>query len=342
MVKEIKFSVLVPVYNARHYLDACIQSVMDQSYNNYELILVNDGSTDGSAAICDRYAESSTKIFAYHKENRGQLHTREYAVSKATGDYCVFLDADDTLRIDALATIRSAIEKFDSDCVVYRLVRVCEGKTLSQVEPMQDYCIEDKRELYRKCFLTSIYNSMCLKATKRTLFTGEEDYSAYYGVRLGEDLLQSLEVLKNSRRVAFIGDVLYNYTINPNSMIQGLDCKRYKPDFVVYEKVLELLRSENVFNQQDFADYHTWGIRLCIGEIERVCNSKNPWKEKVQALKKIRNESFYREYLLKERTDWRRVGKHGVVFRMHKNKLDGLCAFVLPLWWKLHAFVRNA
>lgn len=341
MVNDLKFSVLVPVYNAQRYLDASIRSVMDQNYDNYELILVDDGSTDGSGEICDRYAENSTKIFAYHKENRGQLHTREYAISKATGDYCVFLDADDTLRIDALAKIKSAIEKFDSDCVVYRLVCVCEGKTLSQVEPMQDHCIEDKRELYRKCMLTSVYNSMCLKAVKRTLFTGKEDYSAYYDVRLGEDLLQSLEIFKNSKKVAFIGDVLYNYTINPNSVVQGTDCKRYRPDFVVYEKVLEFLRSENVFNQQDFDDYHTWGIMICIGEIERVCNSKSPWKEKVQALKRIRNEAFYSEYLLKEKTDWRAVGKRSIVFRMHKNKLDGFCAFVLPLWWKLHAFMRN-
>ena len=105
----LRFSVLVPVYNAEKYLEACIQSVLQQTYQNYELILVNDGSKDGSGAICDRYAQEYENIRVYHKENGGQLHARQCAIRNAHGDYYIFLDADDTLRRNALQTLAEKI-----------------------------------------------------------------------------------------------------------------------------------------------------------------------------------------------------------------------------------------
>ena len=342
MDHEIIFSVLVPVFNAQKYLDMCIQSVLAQTYANFELILVNDGSVDDSGAICDRYAQSDARISAYHKENRGQLHTREFAISKAIGDYCVFLDADDTLERNALEVLVSKINKYDSDCIIFRLSRVWEGEKLTTEAPMQDVCIEDKREVYRKCLMASEYNSMCIKAVKRSVFSGFVDYSDCYAIRLAEDLLQSLEVFKNSNRIAFIGDLLYNYTANPNSVTQGMRCDRYRPDFIVYERVLEFLYEENVFTQQDYREYHSWCVELCIHEIKRVCGYKDSWSNKVRALDRIRNEAFYKEYLLKEKTDWKAVGIKSLIFWLYKYRFDGFLAFVLPIWWKRPTWLLRA
>ena len=91
----MKFSVLVPVYNVEKYLKQCIESVLNQTYQSFELILVDDGSTDNSGAICDEYASKHKFIKVIHKPNGGLLHTRRVSLAHATGDWYVFLDSDD-------------------------------------------------------------------------------------------------------------------------------------------------------------------------------------------------------------------------------------------------------
>ena len=90
MKKEnIRFSILVPVYQVELYIEECIQSVLKQTYQNWELILVDDGSKDKGGVVCDRYAEQYDNILVYHKENRGLIHTRRYGIERARGDYYI-------------------------------------------------------------------------------------------------------------------------------------------------------------------------------------------------------------------------------------------------------------
>ncbi len=104
-------SVIIPVYNADKFLDKCIQSVINQSYTNWELILINDGSTDESGLICDTYAQNDKRIKIIHNKNQGVSVTRNIGINKATGDYLFFLDADDYLPKDSLKTLIYYIEK---------------------------------------------------------------------------------------------------------------------------------------------------------------------------------------------------------------------------------------
>jgi len=91
MVDKVKFSIVVPVYNVEKYLPNCIRSLLEQKeYDNYEILLIDDGSTDGSSKLCDNYAEVSEKIFAYHKPNGGLSDARNYGLIRTSGDY-VFL-----------------------------------------------------------------------------------------------------------------------------------------------------------------------------------------------------------------------------------------------------------
>ena len=90
-----KISVIVPVWNAHDYLGRCVESIIDQTYKNLEILLVDDGSSDDSLAICNRYAEKDTRIKVFHKENGGQASARNYALEYATGEYIGFVDNDD-------------------------------------------------------------------------------------------------------------------------------------------------------------------------------------------------------------------------------------------------------
>ncbi len=113
----VKFSVVIPIYNASAYLRECVDSVLRQTYDNYEIILVNDGSTDDSFEICKEYAAANRSIHAYTKENEGLSATRNYGLSVCQGDYIVFLDSDDYIESESLQKFNAAIEKTGADIV---------------------------------------------------------------------------------------------------------------------------------------------------------------------------------------------------------------------------------
>ena len=95
-----KVSFIIPVYNVEKYLKKCIKSVLDQSYKNIEVLLIDDGSTDGSPKICDDYAKKDSRIKVFHKENEGLSATRNLGVKLSTGKYITFIDSDDTISED--------------------------------------------------------------------------------------------------------------------------------------------------------------------------------------------------------------------------------------------------
>ena len=121
MNNNIKFSIMTPVYKVERYLPECIESVLGQTYGNFEFILVDDGSPDHSGEICEEYAKKDSRIRVFHKPNGGLMHTRRYALERASGDYYVFLDSDDYLSLDTLETLSRYIAESGADCVIYGL-----------------------------------------------------------------------------------------------------------------------------------------------------------------------------------------------------------------------------
>ena len=96
MKETVKVSIVVPVYNCENYLEACIQSILEQTYKNFELLLIDDGSSDGSGKICDAF-ENHEKVSVYHKKNEGVSRARNEGISRSTGDCIMFVDSDDTI-----------------------------------------------------------------------------------------------------------------------------------------------------------------------------------------------------------------------------------------------------
>lgn len=339
--ENIKFSVLVPVYNAEEYLDACVQSVLRQTYQNFELILVNDGSKDKSGEICDKYAQEHSNITGYHKENAGQLHTREYAIKRATGDYYVFLDADDTLRENALETIHRKISEYNCDCVIYQLERVWEGKVLVPAAAFSDICITDKRELYKKCLLSASYNSMCRKAVKASVFDEEVDYSRDYSIRYGEDLIQTLTVLKNSNVVVFIDDVLYNYRVNPQSIMHSIDYENIGYfEFSEYLRVLDFLEKENIWEKEDYDQLRNYCVWLLCTKLLEFCRHRLPFGKKRKIIKRIRMTDFYKRFLSCAHLTELELGKRKHMFTLFQNGHDTTLIVYLWLYWQKQGLIK--
>ena len=123
-----KISVIVPVYMSEDYLEKCLDSILQQTYQNLEVILINDGSTDGSAAICQRYKNQDARVKVYHKPNGGVASSRNRALEAVTGDYIVFVDNDDWLELDHIQSLYDLLKKTDADIAIGNFTQFIEDQ----------------------------------------------------------------------------------------------------------------------------------------------------------------------------------------------------------------------
>lgn len=298
MDNSIKFSIMTPVYKVEQYLPECIESVLDQTYGNFEFILVDDGSPDHSGEICEQYAEKDSRIRVFHKPNGGLMHTRRYALERAQGDYYVFLDSDDYLSLDTLETLHRYISETGADCVIYGFEWLRpEGTVHVQCAPCDcGRVISDRRELYNIIFNNDSYNSLCRKCVRASCFDGR-DHSASYHIKNGEDCVQTIEIIENARSVVFIPELLYRYRYNSTSITHSNEFDNYSADFEVSKIVLGFLRRAGVLTEEDMDRLRNKELDEMAVEIKRICRYASTREHKRSAIASIRESSFYGEFL---------------------------------------------
>ena len=213
------FSVLVPVYNSEVYLKECLDSVLRQSEQDFELILVNDGSLDGGGMICDRCrAMHPDQVKVIHQPNKGLILARRAGIAAALGDFCVFLDADDTLEPEALAVVRETIERENADMVIFNYYNRFEPEFTTTVsEPVfEDGRVfrgeREKGPIYEEMIASWRLNNLCTKAIRTALVKDDDTpYDDYAGNPHTEDLLQSLYPVTHAQTIVYRSVPLYNY-----------------------------------------------------------------------------------------------------------------------------------
>ena len=277
MAERPFFSVVVPVYNAGQWLEPCVESVLGQTDGGFELLLVDDGSTDSSGAVCDEYAARDARIRAFHQENAGQLSARVTALGHHRGEYCVFLDADDTLVPHALETLRRAVEDSGADCVIYgiRWDRPGGVEHLTTPPSMCRRLITDKRE---------------------ALFDGR-DLSAFYHIRSGEDKIQSMEIQENARSFYFLPDELYLYRANEASVTHSIDYDGWRADYGVESYTHDVLVRLGIFTEADFDRLRNHLLDALVIELKRICRFCSDRDHAAAALRSIRENDYYRSFL---------------------------------------------
>lgn len=213
-----KISIIIPIYNTSKYLDRCINSVINQTYTHIEIILVDDGSTDGSSAICDEFALKDNRIKVIHKENGGLSDARNAGLDVASGEYVGFLDSDDYVSPEMYEKLIHRIEKTGCDIANAMYVRVDEkGEiTPSRVTHTED-CEITAEEFLRELMLHTGDVSVCTKLFKREIF----DFVRFQTGKLNEDLLFILDVLCHVSKIAFSGQVGYFYFSRSDSVSSG-------------------------------------------------------------------------------------------------------------------------
>lgn len=286
-------SVIIPVYNTEKYIDQCIQSILAQTYTNWELLLIDDGSTDSSGAICDKYAELDNRIVVFHKENSGAQSSRDYGIKLSHGEWIAFIDSDDYIANTYFWTFIQYIDN-KYDIIVSGLVS--QGEISNKAYIKQLLCRTMRSELWGKLFRRG-----CV----------ENSPSIPSQIRIGEDLVANLiYALHSQKDIRCLTDQLYHYRPNPSSITHT-----QKTTIEHEELFLSFITS---LLQPQIKDFYTELnlLRICVLENIIVCKIN----------------ISYKRYWIKELKKWSKQNKltlrQYIILRFSNNKL---CRYLLAL-----------
>ena len=206
-----KVSVIIPVYNVEKYLRRCVDSVLNQTYKNIEVILVDDGSPDGCPAICDEYAHRDSRVIALHKKNGGQSSARNTAFdSPLTGDFVTFVDSDDWIAPDTYEYAVKLLTETDSDVIQFDFTMATDTKISKQNPADEHYEVFEGKDILQHYLVTSTYSgsfSACRCLFLRKLTEGIR----FREGKINEDIDWKYRVLERSKRWVDSNQVKYFY-----------------------------------------------------------------------------------------------------------------------------------
>ncbi|MBO4838262.1 MAG: glycosyltransferase family 2 protein [Lachnospiraceae bacterium] len=231
----MEFSILMPVYKAADTLEESVQSVLRQAFEDYELLLVEDGSPDESGQICDALtARHPDRIRVLHCPHRGTIPTRREAIAAARGDFILWLDADDLMEPDTLPYLHQLrADHGDPDMILYEFTAFYEDDRPDDKRPplFADLTVFEgeaaKKSLYELYIRGNQLDALWAKATRRELFQNDPtDYTPYLSNPYGEDALHGLYPLTHAARVLYTDRRLTRYRIRQNSLMHRFDKAR--------------------------------------------------------------------------------------------------------------------
>ncbi len=234
-----KVSIIIPIYNVKDYVQKTIESAINQTEKDIEIILVDDGSTDGSEKLCDQYANIDTRIMVIHKKNGGLSSARNAGTVAATSEYIMFLDGDDYLKENAVERVLKVMKKYPSDFVQFMYQEVNVKNTQSTPSQFKEiYQATTSRELFDNLYkLGGVAASGATKLMKRTLAL----QIPFENIR-HEDEMWCTRAFQNNLTVTYIPDELYYYVMREESIIHSSFNRKKLDKFIVNETRIRVLK----------------------------------------------------------------------------------------------------
>lgn len=229
-----KVSIVVPVYNVEQYLEPCFESIRCQSYEDFEVVIVDDGSVDSSSVICERYSQKDNRFKFYKKDNGGLSSARNYGIKKSIGEYIIFLDSDDYwISEDFMLTFVSLAKVHDADIVRGEYIEVDEKGTKFL---KQDSIDKQKEKLSGKVldnyeFLNGVirnHNFVWLNLYKRCIF---DEVLFNEDQKFQEDIDFNIRFFSRPRRCVYSPNIFYAYRKRPNSLMTTVNIKNLEYSF---------------------------------------------------------------------------------------------------------------
>ena len=258
-----KVSIIIPVYKVESYLDKCVETVVQQTYPNIEVLLIDDGSPDSCGKMCDEWAKKDSRIAVFHQENGGLADARNTGIEAATGEYLVFVDSDDYIAPDMVKKLYDALKTNDAEMSICNFLHVDERglpiPELEHVRPIPDEVISGLEVLEKMHRQTKerwfgwYYSMAWNKLYKRALFAEIR----YPKGKLCEDVFIAHKLFGISTRVACISDVCYFYVRREGSITFKRSCKTYLNDAEGYLDRAQYCYSKGLYKAAAHAYWYT-------------------------------------------------------------------------------------
>ena len=288
-MKEPLISVIVPVYNSEKYLDQCNTSIVNQSYNNLEIIYVDDGSSDNSGVILDEFAKKDDRITVIHKENGGVSSARNKALDIMKGEYVTFIDSDDYVDKDYILSLYNNLIKTDADISICIFEEVDEkGNHISYERSGEAITVnvDDNYDLF------SYYagKRTCVMLIKTSLFKVEPPIRYDASLIIGEDKLVFNQLLVRCKKISYSPDALYKYVRHSESaMRSGFNEKKYSV-IEAHKKIAEVYKNSGYkklyLKSKEMLAFQCYDL-LCKLKENKVKNNKIRKKLKREMRKHI-------------------------------------------------------
>lgn len=281
-------TIVVPIYNKENYIEKCVNSLVNQSYTNIEIILVDDGSTDNSGKICDELSGNFSSIIVIHKKNGGLVSAWKSGVLSARGEYIGFVDSDDYLENDYYEKLMIPFES--GVCDISMCGFFMEGDISQLIPPVKglksgEYSSEKLEDIKHNYFAYDIQNSRCLKVYKKELILKNLVY-VDESITLGEDMTITVPCVLDAKSIYLYEDYFgYHYRIYTQSMSHSLKPGQIENFFRLMRIVYWEFEEKGYFNQTIVDEF----TRQLISVIGLVIFSNEKSKSKIMLLKKLRN-----------------------------------------------------
>ena len=338
MLREELLSVIIPVHNVENFLDECIKSIVNQTYANTQIILIDDGSEDSSFSICQKWAALDQRIECYRFEvSGGAVRARQKGIEMSKAEYVTYVDSDDWMEPDAFEKMMAAMIENDAD-IVLSTGLYCDFKG-GQTKPKDDikpglYSGKEIDEICKKMIHVEIYPTLCNRLFRKSQ---HEYYQHKTDVRIkvNNDITCMLMTMLNARRVVVVDEYLYHYVTNNNSIVHS-----YRTDYLESNCLMyKLVREEMIGTGRDFFIYD-WKMNFLgklLKNIRLECSRENRINIfiKIKHIKKLYENEIMVDFIQgKDRFDL--GGREQVMWCMVQRK----CKWILYFYLKIDALMR--
>lgn len=286
---DAKVSIIVPIYNSEKYLEKCIDSLLNQDYDNVEILLINDGSIDGSKIICEKYAKNNKKVRLYNNKNTGVSYSRNFGLKNCTGDFVTFIDSDDYVAYNYISTLIEYQVKDDYDIVISNAKNILETRIIEDKNERQPVIL-NRDDTLNAFFNSKYFSPVCWgRLYKKNIIKGiafDETMS------IAEDGKFLLEVIEHSNKNIVIPEQNYFYFIRDGSLAHSGYNKRWLGELKFCEECLKKYTNTSIESSALYK-FIEINIRLALmqnseedGDIKIFVNNLKKYKKNFLKMKK--------------------------------------------------------
>jgi len=296
-------SIIVPVYKVELYLHQCIDSILAQTFKNFELILIDDGSPDGCPQICDAYVKQDARVQVLHKPNEGLQSAWISGLNISNGKYIGFVDSDDWIEQEMLVSMLAAMDEYHADIVQCGYRRMIDNHCVKELAKLPAVEVFENQAIYLNLVpqilnFWAYANPIIVPARWNKIFRREMliNNLRYCDTRinLGEDLNITLPVLLDARKVVCLNKCYYNYRLNNNSITKGYKQDFWQKNLLLFTAISNIAQSKQVDISRYAEGYFNY---LTIATIFNASLTNQSYKDELIEIKQIYQENPGKDYL---------------------------------------------